>query len=76
MVEEELRQLAVVKASGQRQAAATEWRSALATLVTAVDVETSLPPTAGSDRLRSARAQVEEARRGLRTLVADSEPTA
>ncbi len=76
VVEEELRQLAVVASSQERQDRARQWRTALASLVTAVDAETSLSPSADSERLRAARAQVEEARRDLMSLLdgADTKP--
>jgi hypothetical protein len=74
VVEEELRQLAI--ASGKdRSDQAQGLRSALASLVTAIDAETSLPPGAASERLRSARASVEEARGVVRSLVNDLDPT-
>lgn len=75
VVEEELRQLAVVASSQERQDRALQWRAALASLVTSVDAETSLPPSADSERLRSARARVEEARRDLIALLQDAAET-
>jgi len=76
VVEEELRQLAVAASSQDRQDRAKQWRTALASLVTAVDAETSLSPSADSERLRAARAQVEEARRDLMSMLngADTKP--
>lgn len=73
VVEEELRQLAVVASSQERQDRAKQWRTALASLVTAVDAETSLSPSVDAERLRSARAQVEEARRDLLSLLTDAD---
>lgn len=73
-VEEELRQLAVAPSGAERQEQARQWQIALASLVTGVDAETSLPPDADSDRLRAARAQVEEARRSLLSLLNPPDP--
>ncbi|MGB7964179.1 MAG: hypothetical protein WCF12_14645 [Propionicimonas sp.] len=76
VVEEELRQLAIVSSSQERQDRAKQWRTALASLVTGLDAETSLSPSADSERLRSARARVEEARHGMLSLLneADTKP--
>jgi hypothetical protein len=73
VVEEELRGLAVAASSQERQDRAKQWRTALASLVTGVDAETSLSPSADSERLRAARAGVEEARRTLMSLLKDSD---
>ncbi|HSO70281.1 MAG TPA: hypothetical protein VLQ67_11665 [Arachnia sp.] len=73
VAEEELRLLAVAGTDTAQQDRARQWRTALASLVTAVDVETSLPPSADAERLRSARAGVEEARRTLLTLLNEAD---
>ena len=73
VAEEELRLLAVAGTDKDRQGQARQWRTALASLVTAVDAETSLPPSADAGRLRSTRAGVEEARRAMLTLLNESD---